>query len=580
MVGTIAFIRPFHVPRHAFLRDVLFFTAAVIVLITVLHDGHLRLFESGGMVVLYVLYVLTVVVGNWWSRRRRREGKKDILGSGRSALQAVNGERPPSIRLPSSSLESAEDDTLIEPSSVRSTSPPPLDGSPSLRPALGRQRSHTLGSHLPVVEEIDYPVDSPRATFSLLGAVEFRDVVNSLRRDHEGVSPAVGRSPLSQDRTDYFGPVTALGHRRSASHGPQRPGSIDTSGKRPRSSSQIKYSPAGPSRLGRLSPHTRSRLAADSPDPPSPNAIADSPRSRYEANPWADQLGHPPTPQTDSRDQSPSPPKPPRPRLNIPNDGPQKSVPSISIIDPAGLQSSPPQTALRTTASPLSFHHIRNESRFQVRRHIRRALRTLFPSLHHLPQKSYLGIFLGVTCVPAILALTLTLPVVDDGLQNEGAIALPTNEDEPLQDPEAGLEEQDDGSDHRLSPHIGEELHHLVEAGFSPLRSPMAHFRHASMMRTSGLHSEQGSPVEGSLDGGVDPDDTKEALEEVLEEDLLGFSKSLTAVQCVLGPLFCSFIVFRRSISSGFHGSLQARLSCFHGSCWDRVSPASSRAAL
>ena len=65
VVGSIAFIRPFYVPKTAFIRDISFFTAAVVVMVTVLRDGHLTLLESTVMVALYLLYVVVGVVMNF-----------------------------------------------------------------------------------------------------------------------------------------------------------------------------------------------------------------------------------------------------------------------------------------------------------------------------------------------------------------------------------------------------------------------------------------------------------------------------------------------------------------------------------
>jgi len=71
VVGSIAIIRPFYVPKTAFIRDVSFFTAAVIVLVVVLHDGHLTLVESTAMVALYLLYVVVVIIMNVWAKEKR-----------------------------------------------------------------------------------------------------------------------------------------------------------------------------------------------------------------------------------------------------------------------------------------------------------------------------------------------------------------------------------------------------------------------------------------------------------------------------------------------------------------------------
>lgn len=98
---------------------------------------------------------------------------------------------------------------------------------------------------------------------------------------------------------------------------------------------------------------------------------------------------------------------------------------------------------------------------------------------------------MAIVSVPALLALTLTLPVVDDA-DGEGGIALPMGEDEPL-DEETG----------RVTPQIGEELHHLADEGFHPLHS---------------VHQE--------------------------ESGIGYFSKELTAAQAFFGPVVCAALIF------------------------------------
>jgi sodium/potassium/calcium exchanger 6 len=156
---------------------------------------------------------------------------------------------------------------------------------------------------------------------------------------------------------------------------------------------------------------------------------------------------------------------------------------------------------------------------------------------------------IAVFSVPAILALTLTLPVVDDGRDGngDGAIALAVGEDEPLVNVdedseigEAGVDEFDEGGDRLLSPEVGEELHHLVESGFSPLHSPLGRIHHSALRRAS--HDPEAA---SSMERGLDEEQTKELLEEIAEEEALDFQPALAAVQCVAGPVFCGYIVFQ-----------------------------------
>lgn len=72
VVGSMCIIKPFKVDRAPFLRDVGFFTLAVIVILFVLWDSELEMWEAVSLVVLYIVYVIVVVAGSWWERRRER----------------------------------------------------------------------------------------------------------------------------------------------------------------------------------------------------------------------------------------------------------------------------------------------------------------------------------------------------------------------------------------------------------------------------------------------------------------------------------------------------------------------------
>ena len=140
---------------------------------------------------------------------------------------------------------------------------------------------------------------------------------------------------------------------------------------------------------------------------------------------------------------------------------------------------------------------------------------------------------LAVVSVPAIFALTITLPVVDDA-QSEGTMALPMPNEEALGEGpylEPVLLEVDE--DPLMNPYVGEELHHLVDGGFSPLHSPLGRITHTNLRRSSEIGNERAII-------------SKELLEEIDEEVALDFNKPLAAVQCVLGAMFCVSIVFSK----------------------------------
>lgn len=82
VAGSMALIRPFHVAKKSFIRDVGFFIVAAAFSMLFLWDGKLRFWECAAMVIYYVVYVAFVVVWHWWIGRRRRRREKDAAARG------------------------------------------------------------------------------------------------------------------------------------------------------------------------------------------------------------------------------------------------------------------------------------------------------------------------------------------------------------------------------------------------------------------------------------------------------------------------------------------------------------------
>jgi sodium/potassium/calcium exchanger 6 len=72
VVGSMCIIKPFRVHRGPFLRDATFFAVAITTLLVILYDGWIHAWEAALLVVLYLAYVFTVIVGSWWDRRREK----------------------------------------------------------------------------------------------------------------------------------------------------------------------------------------------------------------------------------------------------------------------------------------------------------------------------------------------------------------------------------------------------------------------------------------------------------------------------------------------------------------------------
>ncbi|OAD73220.1 hypothetical protein PHYBLDRAFT_181469 [Phycomyces blakesleeanus NRRL 1555(-)] len=70
IAGSMCAIKPFRAKRLSFLRDVSFFTIAIILVMSIVADGLIHLYEAVILIVFYVVYVLVVVGGNYYMKRR------------------------------------------------------------------------------------------------------------------------------------------------------------------------------------------------------------------------------------------------------------------------------------------------------------------------------------------------------------------------------------------------------------------------------------------------------------------------------------------------------------------------------
>lgn len=251
-------------------------------------------------------------------------------------------------------------------------------------------------------------------SFSLVGALEFRQVVASLRHEAASSSLHIFDSPY----TPYAG-----GHYRSL---------------------------------------TRSRTPS------------------REVDPWDAALGV----QLDERSQ------------------PRMLLTPVASDEPDGdgngdyLASSHPSIS-RTPASPTISDGDTESQNFQpptrrqrLRYILGRVYQTIFPSLHHFTSKTILGQIASLFAVPAVMLLTLTLPVVVTPYESSH-------------------------TSHEKTPSGGGNLIDFEEEGIERI-----------------LIAEQ--EVEEEMHG-------------------MMFNKWLTAVQCTMGPLFCAGVLFSMALPCLFY---------------------------
>ncbi|XP_026866277.2 mitochondrial sodium/calcium exchanger protein isoform X1 [Electrophorus electricus] len=81
VAGSIALVKPFTAASRPFLRDVIFYMAAVFWTFIILYRGHIDLRETFGYLGLYILYVVTVVVSACVYNRRIRSHSGTVQDS-------------------------------------------------------------------------------------------------------------------------------------------------------------------------------------------------------------------------------------------------------------------------------------------------------------------------------------------------------------------------------------------------------------------------------------------------------------------------------------------------------------------
>lgn len=193
VAGSMALIKPFHVARKSFVRDIGFFIVAAGFSFSFLWDGRLQLWECIAMVIYYFVYVGFVVAWHWWIGRRRREREKQAAARGHYLppgdemdLEEEYHDDPESndsgtVRPGLSRGASREDFAALE----RGLNTPNEDEPNEDEEEEARDRwISELNSNMRLSRP---PVRSRRNTIgpvrpSLVGALEFQAVLNSLQK--------------------------------------------------------------------------------------------------------------------------------------------------------------------------------------------------------------------------------------------------------------------------------------------------------------------------------------------------------------------------------------------------------------
>ncbi|KAH8556510.1 Sodium/calcium exchanger protein-domain-containing protein [Umbelopsis sp. PMI_123] len=194
VAGTMCAIRPFRAKRLSFLRDVSFFTVALILVLLIVADGYIHLYEAIILVLYYVIYVAVVVGGNYYVKRRA--AYTNLVERARAEYEDSDGDMDRLLRIDHRDWreeDSREDEMELYDEGFE---------------------TEGFGSHLSIPSSSRHEPAHPgqqsklHVRSSLFAALEFRDVVQSLeqantrRHPTGGIQHRMRQFPQPQDHVE------------------------------------------------------------------------------------------------------------------------------------------------------------------------------------------------------------------------------------------------------------------------------------------------------------------------------------------------------------------------------------------
>lgn len=202
VVGSMCIIKPFRVHPRPFLRDVCFFAMAVAMMLVILWDGLIFPWEAGMLIGLYLVYVFTVIVGTWWERKQERKRQIEAMIRAEYEDEPILAPYTDNDSPPSNSLTVAPP-SLSRARAISAPAPPRIQTNLPPRPY----------SRTPSPSPSQYVTQLP--SFSLVGALEFREVVASLQRQAAGPSLSIFESPVTPYAGGHYHSHPLRSHSRS-----------------------------------------------------------------------------------------------------------------------------------------------------------------------------------------------------------------------------------------------------------------------------------------------------------------------------------------------------------------------------
>ncbi|CAG8459941.1 12685_t:CDS:2 [Cetraspora pellucida] len=389
VAGSMAVIAPFRVKKAPFLRDVFFFTTAIAFTLAIIWDGYIYLWECISLVLLYVTYVTVVVLGNWIVKQRKKRRwleQKDREEFAHSITGNEVFKTPEEFENQDAyGYDSYVETDLLLPEGERGPDYTNQTIQPiSLTPLLPYDHfeSYSQNSFLPT-NDIDQskhhqhgsstrPMTINRRP-SLVRAIEYRDVVNSIKLSSNMRSPGRNRTMLSS------WPNNDHSHRTRRAW-TSIEGTSD------------------------LTHNSSTHLAPNTLSVPSTPLFLEIPRIPHRRS---SSLSPPAQIFSSPLNMSP---------LNISPSHEAFQTPSPSaetnqhLLTDMSIHSSPMHSPIVTTVSSPILKPLQTPPSITIWKEIQS---TLFPSLTGFFEKSFVAKLTALMALPMILVLKLTLPVVE-----------------------------------------------------------------------------------------------------------------------------------------------------------------------
>lgn len=210
VAGSMALVREFKVGKKTFVRDIGFFVVAVSFSTYFLADGELHAWECSLMIGFYVFYVVVVVIWHWYlqQRRRRRERFATARGHFHGAADVEievqeeyqdDEDMPAGERRSLISRRSTDDWEALE--AGRSPGVDEADSEDEEDGRMGRKVAKEMSNSMRVVRGSGVHRNTPVTPIrpSLVGAMEFRSVLNSLQRSRGSHAKPIHLRRYSED---------------------------------------------------------------------------------------------------------------------------------------------------------------------------------------------------------------------------------------------------------------------------------------------------------------------------------------------------------------------------------------------